>query len=229
MPVDILILAGIAVFVVLRLRGVLGQDVGHTPPKENPYQKKAEKVEEDRVIQLEQARGKQPDQAAEALKAVMKENPLDLTDVPEALVEDVKKLHAVDKQFAVGEFLDGAAAAFEMVLAAYGRHDRATLKSLLSKDVYEQFCADIDEQRKRGERNESTLLAVLDMELHAVELVKNIARVTVNIRSEQAHVVRNTHNDIVSGNSSDVDTVEDQWTFERDTRSSNPNWTLIAT
>jgi predicted lipid-binding transport protein (Tim44 family) len=231
MPVDILILAGIAVFVVLRLRGVLGQDIGHRPSADNTFQKKNEKSEEERVIKLDTIRGgaHQTETLSDTQKTAIKEAVLDLSDVPDALKEDVKKLHVVDKQFIVQDFLEGAAAAFEIILSAYGKHDRAAFKPLLSKDLYEQFCADIDEQRKRDERNESTLLAITDMQLHAVELVKHMARVTVLISSEQVHVTRNVRNEIIAGNGSDVDKVQDHWTFERDTRSSNPNWTLIAT
>lgn len=232
MPVDILILAGIAVFVVLRLRGVLGQDVGHKPPAQNPYQKKtdAAKPDDNRVITLDQHRAASKDASqSETDVAAVKEVALDLSDVPEALKDTIKKIHGIDKQFEVHGFLQGAASAFEMILAAYGKHDRSVLRSLLSKELYEQFSSDIDDQRKRGERNESTLLAIVDVKLQSAELVKNTARLGVMIQSEQVHVVRNTHNDIVSGNGSDVDVVEDQWVFERDLRSANPNWTLIAT
>jgi predicted lipid-binding transport protein (Tim44 family) len=224
MPVDILILAGIAIFVVLRLRGVLGQDVGHKPPAQNPYQKKTDikKSDDDRVVTLDQHRPAAKDAAQSEPDAAA-------AKVPEALKDTIKKVHGIDKQFEVHGFLQGAASAFEMIVAAYGKHDRSVLRPLLSKELYEQFGSDIDDQRKRSERNESTLLAIVDVKLQSAELVKNTARLGVMIQSEQVHVVRNTHNDIVSGNSSNVDVVEDHWVFERDLRSANPNWTLITT
>lgn len=224
MPVDLLILAGIALFVVLRLRGVLGQDVGHKPPAEKPYAKKTANEEAARVVKIELGKNNGDD----AVKATVVEI-LDVSDVPEPLKDKVKALHAIDKQFTVSSFLQGAEAAFEMILSAYSKHDRATLKPLVNKEIYDQFCADMDEQRKRNERNDTTLLAVKEKTLKHVELEKNIAKITMVFSSEQVHVVRNVQNEIISGHSSQVELVEDEWTFERDMRSQNPNWTLIAT
>ncbi len=224
MPVDILILAAIAIFVVLRLRGVLGQKTGHFP---SPDTQKPE----ERVVRLEHPTidaQQLPDKKELAHLLDVKAEP-DLSLIPESLHHTIKDIVAIDKSFTVKDFLEGAHIAFEMVLNAYSKQDRTTLKPLLNKETYDVFTHELDEQATRGEKRITTLLAITHAEIRAVDLVKNTARITLHFVSEQNHLTRNSQGDIIEGNTSDITIVEDDWTFERDLRSVNPNWTLVAT
>lgn len=226
MPVDIIILAAIAIFVVLRLRSTLGQKTGHFP---NPETKDAPK--EDRVIRLEHPTidgQKLPDRKELAALLELNAEP-DLSSVPESLRATIKEMIAIDKNFAPKSFLEGAHIAFEMILNAYSKHDKIALKPLLSKETYDSFAKDIDEQMAAGEKRESTLLAITSTEFEHVELNKSIARITLHFTSEQNRITKNKSGDVVDGSATDIEVVDDVWTFERDLRAANPNWTLITT
>ena len=109
---DIIIFAAIAVFIIYRLRSVLGKRTG--------FQKKQAD---------QQFVKKQPIQEKEEVK------------IPQ-LRENEQKLENVYKKIPSFEhkvFLDGAKKAFEIIITAFNKGDKATLKNLVSKDVYKAF------------------------------------------------------------------------------------------
>lgn len=224
MPADIILLAAIAAFVLLRLRSVLGQKTGQDQPPIAPDAVK----KEDRVIHI-----KPTDSAAMVPRepaspaASAPEEPAGTYDAAvEAKVADIRK---IDRQFRMKEFLEGAKIAFDMVHEAFRKDDRETLEALLSKDIYKSFRGELETQKGGKEHTESTLVSILSAEPKEVEVEKNKARVTVAFASEQIFVTRDTEGKVKEGSPSAVQRVEDEWVFERDLRSSNPNWTVIAT
>jgi predicted lipid-binding transport protein (Tim44 family) len=227
MPVDILILAAIAIFVVLRLRGVLGQKTGHFPP---PDAQKDATRPEDRVVRLEHPTidaQRMPDKKELAHILDIKAEP-DLTLIPEIFHDKVKEIIAIDRNFTPKEFVEGARIAFEMILNAFNKQDRTTLKPLLNKETYDLFAAELDAQKTSTEKLENTLLAITSASVESVEISKSVARIQVHFVSEQNHITRSANGEIIEGKPSDITIVEDDWTFERDLRSPNPNWMLIA-
>lgn len=222
MPADIILLAAIAAFVLLRLRGVLGQKIGHDQPPAMPDIVK----KEERVIHLKPSAEAMPlkEPAAEVLPPEES-----LSQYKEAVAASVGEFRKIDRQFSMKEFLDGAKAAFDMVHEAFRTDDRETLKALLSKDIFKDFAGELDNQKQSNEHAESTLVAVLSAEPVQAELEKSKARITVAFASEQIFVTRNTEGAVVEGSPSQVQRIEDEWVFERDLRSTNPNWTVIAT
>ena len=119
--------------------------------------------------------------------------------------------------------------AFEMVFEGFAKGDRAPLKMLLAPDLYSQFDAEIEARTASDSRTETTLVSVTAKDIIRASLMGNIARLTVSYMSEQVSVVRGADGKIIQGNPSDVDQVMDEWTFERDISSRNPNWTIIDT
>lgn len=220
MPADIILLAAIAAFVLLRLRGVLGQKIGHDQPPAMPDVVK----KEERVIHLKPA------------DAALKEAP-----VVEVLAEDpvgqyapaiekgMADIRAIDRQFRMKEFIEGAKVAFDMVHEAFRKDDRETLKHLLSREILKDFTSELDKQKKENEHAESTLVAILSAEPKEVEVEKGKGRVTIGFVTEQMFVSRDAAGQVVAGSPSDIERVEDEWVFERDLRSSNPNWIVVAT
>ena len=61
------------------------------------------------------------------------------------------------------------------------------------------------------------------------ELEGKTAFVTVKFVSEQINVTKNAEGEVVDGDSGNVTSVTDIWAFARNTRSRDPNWTLVAT
>jgi predicted lipid-binding transport protein (Tim44 family) len=227
---DIILLAAIAGFLVLRLRSVLGRRGGHEQPpgRYDPFKgEKAEDAVEDKIVQLPD-RGAQDEMAersadetgAEAFRPGESDTPL---------AAGLTQVKLADRSFEEVGFLGGAKAAFEMVINAFSQGDTRTLRPLLSNDVYEDFAGAIKTREQAGEALETTLVGVNEAEIIEAELQGRTAFVTVKFVSEQINVTRDAPGEIVDGDPNQVASITDIWTFARNTRSRDPNWTLVAT
>ncbi|MBN66463.1 MAG: hypothetical protein CMM94_02715 [Rickettsiales bacterium] len=217
---DIIVIGAIAAFILLRYRSILGQKTGHDVSQ--PKQKSAPLEDNDRIIQLpERQREKEKKDQEEALKLAELDDP----DVASAIAQ----MKMEDAGFSIDEFLQGARMAHDMVITAFSKHDRATLKMLLAEDVYKEFESELEKQEKNNKRHETTLVAVNESEVSEAQLKKSTAIITVRFVSEQIQVVRDESGKVVEGDPSDIIEVEDEWVFERDLRSRNPNWTITDT
>lgn len=222
---DIIILALIAVFVILRLRNTLGKDLGDRPDTSR-LRKQLGADTEERVIPMpgidrKPVEDKKPEDEDELALAELQD-----PDVAKQLLV----LKDLDAGFSVVSFMEGAKGAFEWVLTAFNDGDKDTLKRLLAKDVYEELANALDERNARDEKTFTTLVSIKNARITRAEISKkHIGRIAVEFTSEQIQVVRDHENKIVEGDPSKVREVIDEWVFERDTRSRNPNWTIIET
>ena len=219
---DIILFAAVAAFLVLRLRGVLGRRNGNEQtPKYDPFRKRnAEETGEEKVIALPDRKASAETQdagkAAEGAEAGTLEHGL-------------TQIQLADRNFEPEGFIGGAKVAFEMIVTAFAGGDTKTLRPLLSNDVFEDFSGAIKSRLDNQETLESTLVGISEAEIIEAELQGKTAFVTVKFVSEQINVTRNAAGDVVDGNPGGVSTVTDIWTFARNTRSRDPNWTLVAT
>lgn len=218
---DMLVLLALAIFFISRLRKVLGKHIDDSAKKPDRRGKQGS------VVHL-----RDPQSAAAIAAAVHQvedDAPLladiDDPDVSKGLA-DVK---AADPGFNVREFLGGAKMAFEMILEAYNDGDRQQLRGLLSKEIYADFEAAMDEREKRGTFEESTLVSIESADITRAAMKGKTAEITVTFVTEQITVERDQEGNIVSGDPSAPELVTDEWTFSRETRSNNPNWTLTGT
>ncbi len=233
---DIILFAAIAAFFVLRLRNVLGKRHGHEKRSEHdPFQPREQS--DDKIIHLPD-RGKPergvaddeidadevlepgPEGAREGAKGGAAQSPL------EAGLTQIK---LADRNFDPEDFLTGAAAAFEMIVNAFAAGDTETLRPLLSDDVFEGFAGAIKTREANNERLETTLIGIESKEIIEAELQGRTAFVTVKFVSEQINVTRDAEGEVVDGDPNHVTQITDIWTFARNTRSRDPNWTLVAT
>lgn len=218
MPVDLIVLAAIAVFVLLRLYGVLGQKMGHdqNTPRDSTFDSNSKVIElTPRELDITPVEEEEADELEEALDDGIK-----------AGIEAIRK---DDNGFRVKDFIGGAIAAFEMVLEGFAKDDRDVLKSLLSKEIYSDFVAELKKRKTQDEYVETTLVSVLEAEVKEIELKDRKAMITVTFVSEQIQAERTKDGETVKDSTSSIEQVEDTWTFKRDLRSSNPNWTIITT
>jgi predicted lipid-binding transport protein (Tim44 family) len=205
-----LIFAAIAVFVIIKLRSVLGTRTGYEK-KRDPF---APAETRDKVVPL-------PDRRQEApAPGEARQQPMD---------GGVAAIRRADPSFDPDRFLDGAKMAFEMIVNAFAKGDEAALQPLLAPNVYESFAADIKRRRDAGETRETTLAAIRSVQLRDARLEGREARVSVVIVSDQTNVIRDRAGNIVEGDPKTPETVSDHWTFARDTRSRDPNWQLVET
>lgn len=212
--VDIILLAMVAGFLILRLRSALGRRTGHE-------QRPDQRGNNDNVVNLP---GKgQAD-----------------TDVPPArdiepayqgtpLEEGLTQIILSDPSFSVDGFLTGAGKAFEMIVLAYAQHDTDTLKPLLSGDVYSNFASAIQDREDRNEKMETELVVIKPAKLEAINVKSRLASVAVRFESEQTNIIKGQDGTIVDGDPDEAESVTDIWTFERNLAASDPNWRLIAT
>jgi len=212
---DIILFAMVAAFLVLRLRSVLGRRTGNER-RRDPIVRRAEPTG-DKVI----AFGQRPNGAAP---------PPATTDPPgDAVAAGLARIRDADPGFDPPQFLEGARAAFEMIVAAFAEGDKDKLRPLLSDEVYRPFCTAIDERGAAHETLESRILALKQIDISEAELDGRAARVTLKIVSDQVNVVRAHDGSIVDGDPEHAIEKTDFWTFARDTRSTDPNWALVAT
>ena len=204
--IDILLFAGIAGFLVLRLRSVLGRRTGleqrrdlYTPPP-RPAPTPAG------LPQLRAVNGGAQPQAG-----------------------GLAAIKAADPGFNEAGFVTGARGAFEIIVKAFAAGDKPALQPLLSKDVYEQFAAAIDTRRGAKETLQSDLKAIKSAELVESSLEGGTALVTVKFVSDQTNVTRAADGTVRDGDPARIDEHVDFWTFARPVRSRDPNWMLVAT
>ncbi|MEX0921379.1 MAG: Tim44/TimA family putative adaptor protein [Rhodovibrionaceae bacterium] len=217
---DIILIAAIAAFLIFRLRSVLGRKDGtEGRPGYDPFQQKergGESPSEDTVVHL-------PDRESEPAKPA----PPDFGSGGPA--EGMKAIHNLDGSFDPQVFVGGARQAFEIIVAAFAEGDKQALRPLLANDVYEDFAGAIDARQSEEQSLETTLVSIDSAEIIEAELQGKSAFVTVKFVSQQINVTRDSEGRILEGAPGETVAITDIWTFARNTRSRDPNWSLVAT
>lgn len=214
---DVILLALLAAFVLYRLGRVLGRR-----PDDSGSRMFRRPGRDDNVVSLpgRPVRNALPRRAAKKSE----------TGDEEALAAaGVAEIRMQDPTFDVQDFLAGARAAYEMVVTAFAKGDRDTLKRLLTRDVLESFSRAIAEREERGETLETTIVGVRTADVTDARMAGRIAEVTVKFVSDIINVVRKTGVVADSPGAPPVKEVTDIWTFVRDVRSGDPNWALAET
>tara|TARA_B100001250_G_C19607474_1_gene703421 strand:- start:312 stop:899 length:588 start_codon:yes stop_codon:yes gene_type:complete len=186
--IDIILLAMIAGFIILRLRGILGKKTG---------------FEDDVAASF-------PQEASE-IKTQTQTN-------TETFDENAKQ-----------EFLKGAKIAYETIITNFSNGKLKEIKSLLDKNVYQQFDEAIKDRKIKNISSETTFIGINSAEIKEHQQNKNMLEVTVEFVSEIISCIKDKENKIISGDPDKVKKVYDIWKFSKDSRSHNPNWFLIDT
>lgn len=214
-PVDLILFAMVAAFLVLRLRSVLGRRQGfERPPQERPV-----------PGQPVPPRGVE----APAVPPAMAGGPrLGVPDARSPVGQALARLRGVDPGFDPAGFLGGAEGAFRMIVTAFAAGDRATLRNLLADDTYAGFEGAITAREAAGEQQRTEVRSVQDMAIEAADLRGTVADVTVRIVSDQVNLTTAADGSVVTGTEA-VTELTDIWTFQRDLRSKDPTWKLVGT
>ena len=240
---DIILIGLVAVFLILRLRSVLGKRTGNErPPARDPFTPPAPPTPaprmgdrpgepptagqsgNDNVVPLPSANMPPPRPSL----ATNGPGGIRATVMPTASA-GVAAIRAADPNFEPLGFTAGARAAFTTIVEAFAKGDTATLRPLLDGPTYASFEAAIRGRAERKEKAETTLIGFEASDISSAAMDGTNAIVTVRFVSEQINVVRNSESQIIDGNPNEVQKVIDLWTFRRDTKSSDPNWLLIKT
>ena len=216
--IQLLVLAGIAVFLIIRLRSVLGSRDGfEKPPVTLPGQ------------------GTRSERRGRPEFDVIEGGPdRDIVDHVADGSDSAKALAAMkmaESGFNVSEFLDGAKLAYEMILMAFEKGDLSEVRDFLSEDVAEALQSVIDQRADQGLVVEADFVGVREVSLVEATFDRDTSEADVTVRfvGELTSVVRNLDGEIVEGNPNEIKRQRDVWTFSRVMGSDTPNWTLVAT
>jgi predicted lipid-binding transport protein (Tim44 family) len=213
--IQLLVLAGIAVFLILRLRSVLGTREGfEKPPVTNSGASQRSRRPEFDVIEGG------PDR--------------DITDHVEDGSTSAKALAAMkmaEPGFMVGSFLEGSRGAYEMILMAFEKGDLSEVRAFLSDEIAETFQSVIDARNEQGLHVEANFVGVREIALKEAVFDRDSGEgdITVRFMGELTSVVKNAAGEVVEGNSNEIKRQRDVWTFSRKMGADNPNWQLVAT
>jgi predicted lipid-binding transport protein (Tim44 family) len=216
--IDILFFAMVAAFIALRLRSVLGRRTGHERRRTGGFEPARRNGAGDNVVALPD----RPVSATEADPAIG-----ELADG--GLKAGLTQIRLADHRFDLKGFIAGAKAAFEMIVEAYAAGEKGTLRPLLAEDVFAGFAGAIDQREAAGHSLDTQLITIRDAQPVEAGMQGSLARITMRFASEQINVVRDAEGNVLEGDPATAEEVVDLWTFERDTRSPDPNWLLVET
>jgi predicted lipid-binding transport protein (Tim44 family) len=220
-PLNIILLA-VAVIMLWRLKSVLGQRTGNERPP----------------LDTTVFKPKQQQQAETPLPTAEADSSATESNIPvwagyavegSPLAKDLEAIAASDTTFKLHPFVEGAKRAYEMVLEAFAKGDKAKLKSLLGKEVFESFAEAIDTRAKDGSNIVFQFVGVSKTEIDRASLEGKRASITLKFRSDMIHALVSKDGETLEGDAKTIRDVEDIWTFERDVSARDPNWKLVST
>jgi predicted lipid-binding transport protein (Tim44 family) len=232
-PLNILLLA-VALVVFWRLRSVSGSRTGHERPPLDPFGSLGRKAETDREPDGD-GTGRLPRPGSPEISARGKNGAEELpvwtgyAEKDSEAAKGLEALKAAEPGFAPQEFLEGAKLAYEMIVDAFAKGDKAALKPLLSRDVYESFSKAIEARVASGQRMEFRFVGIDRAKITNAVVGGRKAAVTVEFLSEMISATFDRKNVLVDGEPTQIKHITDVWTFERDIGSRDPNWKVSAT
>ena len=224
-----LIFAGLAIFVVIKLKSVLGTRTGQEKPPVDPFAPREpgapNGVIRDNVVPLPRN--------GEIASSAPETPPVDrwagVAPAGSDLARGLDEVASADESFDLATFQSGAKSAYEWIVSAFARGDRKALRDLLSKEVFDNFANVIAGREQRGETAETTFVSIDKSELTHAGVKDGSVLMTVRFVSKIISATKDRSGAVVEGNPELVTDVIDVWTFSREVRSRDPNWKLVAT
>ncbi|WND03702.1 Tim44/TimA family putative adaptor protein [Temperatibacter marinus] len=239
MGIDILILALIAAFILLRLRSELGREdeMDDDPSQHNtgfksrfdPSRSKgAQDNRPQKLVDQRQAPVGDQDHILHDVNQNMSKQ-TSPQDYSGAILQGLKAIAAKDRNFNPDQFTAGARSAYPMILEAFWKGDKETLETFLSPEVYSQFAGAVDAREASNLTIGNQFIDIDSAVIIEAVLQNKQAEITLKFKAEIIAVTKDSEGRIVEGDPSDEIEVNDIWTFSRDVKSKDPNWQLVAT
>jgi predicted lipid-binding transport protein (Tim44 family) len=207
-PIALILFAGVAIFLVLRLRSVLGKRVGferQSPPPAPSF-----------------TQGPIIDGQALPVPAGRP-----VPDPQSPLGQRLMQIVQRTSDFDPPKFLEQVETAFRAIVTAFAAGDRATLKSLLTDHVYQTFDAAITAREQAGERHRTDIKSIISSSIESAELIGDQAAIIVRFVSDQVNLTLDSSGNPADGTEAVVE-LTDLWTFERNLKAPGPGWRLAA-
>ena len=201
--IDIIIFAIIAIFLVYRLKSILGQN-----SDVNEQNNKIDIGEKDftNVVKLGNKK----------------------SDVNEAKIK-MDSLYSEDPNFNEKEFLKGAQNFFEIVIDCFVKGDLKNIEMYIDDKLIKNFQLVIDERLQEKETLDINIIKMISIQIKDVKKLKNFLRISVLFKSEQIKVLKDKKGNIIDGDQKKSILVKDLWTFEKKIQSKDLNWILVET
>jgi predicted lipid-binding transport protein (Tim44 family) len=212
------VLIVVAGFFLFRLYTVLGRRTGHERPNE------------DSSLRF-QPNPEAPQRPAEESNVVPLPGIKTVDAKPaDPVARGLTDIKLADRGFETEHFLSGARQAYEMIVTAFANGDRATLKPLLNDEVFHAFDGTITARESAKERVSFTFVGFKDAKIVAAHLTPaRVAEISVAFGAQFISATSSEAGAVIEGDAKTVRDVTDVWTFSRDSRARDPNWTLVAT
>ena len=211
--VEIVLLAMVALFVGLRLYAVLGRRTGH---EQQPVTRPADKIAT-------------PEVAASVPEGTPERPEASGLVYEETAEPGIRAIISADSSFDVGRFLEGAQAAYRMILEAFWKGDQEELAYLVGDEVRASFAAAIAQREAEGHKLDNRLIDIERAVIQDAELNGRTASIVVRFDADIVAVTRDKDGEVVGGSMSDAIATHDVWTFRRTLGSNDPNWLLVET
>ena len=202
---DILIFAIIAVFLIFRLKNILGTKTGF---EDSSFNKNKTENNIAKVVSIDTKKTTQSNE---------KEN------------KETLKIKEIDKTFDHIQFIEGSQIFFKMILDAFVEGNLDKVKEFIKPSVLKNFNFAIKERNKESETLIINLKTINKTEIFSSEITKTVLRISVLFESSQIKALKDKDNNLIDGDLNKEILVKDIWVFERKINYLNPNWTLIET
>ena len=199
--IDILIFGVIAIFLIFRLKNILGTKTGF---EETNVNKKNKDDQFTNVVPL-------------------KSNKDDIVDL------ELNKIYNIDPNFDANDFLSGSKKFFEMVLDSFVSGNLENIKNFTKSSVFKSFKSAVDERNKDQEKLILDLKSIKENKLTNATITKTSIKLNVTFETFQIRALMDKNDQIIDGDTENEILVKDEWVFEKKINDNNPNWTLVET
>lgn len=215
MIIQLLVLAGVAVFLILRLRNVLGTREGFEKP---PVPR-----------QTATDAGARP--SFDVIEGGPDRDIVDHVDADSPAADALARMKRVEPDFLVDDFIRGARGAYEMILMAFESGRIEDIRPYLSDDVHDAFAQVVADRQAQGISIDASFVGLRETALVTASFdeASSDADLTVRFVGEMTSVVKNANGEIIEGSADEIKTQRDVWTFSRKMGANDPNWQLVAT
>ena len=228
----------VAVVAVLKLRSVLGRDVGGAERRAERAQAERRKAqagapETGKVVAMPRRETAPAEVPGDVALADAEQRILSFAGADSVVANGLLAIYKADPTYDPQAFVAGARQAYEMIVTAFAEGNRKTLKDLLSREVLDGFVAEMAARDRRGEVIDQSFVGINKADITEAEIKGGIATITVRFVSQLISATRDRAGVVVNGDPQKIKEVTDVWTFNRDVSSGrarqNLNWKLIAT
>lgn len=211
--IQLLVLAGIAVFLILRLKSVLGTREGFEKPP------------------LPQPSSTTPRPDFEVIEGGPDRDIVDYVDEDSPSAEALMQMKRIEPSFSVSDFVQGSRGAYEMIVMGFERGELNDIQAFIADDVFETFVDVVAAREDQGLKIEAEFVGVREVRVQNVDFDAETkeAQITMRFVAELTSVVRNAEGEVVEGDPSTIKRQKDTWVFARNMGSDDPNWLLVAT